>query len=165
MTLDVHINSYRIACCVGEQGARPANISQVADKKSTTENNDNSNNIDTISSAPTLNKHQKARLIKGKKEVIIPSLNVQTLRNFQFHELVASGEVLLNDIGCVQEHRYIHEEVQIKKHDARKHWKVTILSAWKSNVNVSVGRITMSLSPHAYKALSSIEKLRYFLEF
>ena len=48
--------------------------------------------------------------------------------------------------------------MQIKEHDAGKHWKLITLSAWKNNVNASIGGIAMLLSPHAYKALSSIEK-------
>ena len=55
ITLDLHRYPYRIARHAGEQGARPASVSQVADEKSTTENNYNNNNIDITSS--TLNKH------------------------------------------------------------------------------------------------------------
>ena len=58
---------------------------------------------------------------------------------------------------CVQEHYYIHEEVQIKEHGPVKHWTIMTSSAWKINANVSIGRIAMLLSPHAYKALNSIE--------
>ena len=68
MTLDQHGNSYCVACHTGKQGVHPANLSQVADEKSITENNDNNNNIDITPSAPTLNKHQKARKERNSKE-------------------------------------------------------------------------------------------------
>ena len=38
--------SYRIARRLGDQGTRPANVSQVADEKSTNENIDDDKNID-----------------------------------------------------------------------------------------------------------------------
>jgi len=161
MTLHLHRNSNRIARRAGEQGARPANVSQVAVEKSTTElSTKNENNIEDIrSSPPTWNENLRTRLLKGKKEVIISSLNVRTLRNFQLHELVASAEQLLNDVVCIQEHRFVHEDMQTKEHDAGNSWKLITSSAWKNTVNASIGGIAMLMSPHAYKSLSSIESV------
>ena len=111
---------------VGKQGARLANVPQVADEMFTTEQNDENNNINYInntnsmSSTPTMKNDLKTRLLKGKKSVIISSLNARTLRNFQLNELVASADKLLNYVLCVQEHRFIHEDTQIKEHDAGK---------------------------------------------
>ena len=82
MSFDLRRSSYHITRRAGEHRSRLANVSWASDKKSTAENNGNNNNIDITSSASTLTKHQKARLLEGKKEVIIFSLNVQTLRNF-----------------------------------------------------------------------------------
>ena len=111
MTLDLHGNSYCIARHTGKQGVHPVNASQVADKKSITENNDNNNDIDITSSAPTLNKHQKARKEGNSKErksyhLFTECTNTQ---NFQLHKFVATTEELLNDTACVQEQCYIHE--------------------------------------------------------
>ena len=58
---------------------------------------------------------------------------------------------------CAQGHQYIHREVQIKEHDARKHGKRMAFSVWKSNGNASTGGIAMLLNPHTYKALSLIQ--------
>ena len=59
---------------------------------------------------------------------------------------------------CVFKKTPIYEEVQIKEHDAGKQWKHMTLSAWKDNINVSIGGIAMLLSTHAYKAFSLTEK-------
>ena len=101
----------------------------------------------------------KTRLLKGKKSVIIFSLNARTLRNFQLNELVASADKLLDDVVCVQEHRFIHEDTQIKKHDAGKQWKLLTSSAWKNNMDSSIGGLATLLSSHAYKSLNSIESI------
>ena len=100
----------------------------------------------------------KTILLKGKKSVIISSLNARTLRNFQLNELVASADKLLN-VVCVQEHRFIHEDTQIKEHDAGKQWKLLTSSAWKNNMDSSIGGVAMLLSPNAYKSLNSIESI------
>ena len=120
MTHSIPSKSNRLARCAGNQGARPSNVRQVAVEKSTTElSTKNENNIEDIrSSPPTWNESLRTVLLKGKKEVIISSLNVRTLRNFQLHELVASAEQILNDVVCIQEHRFLHEDLQTKEHDA-----------------------------------------------
>ena len=165
MTLDFHKNSYHIARHVGKQGARLANVPQVAVEKFTTEQNDENdninyiNNINSISSTPTMKNDLKTRLLKEKKSVIISSLNARTIRNFQLNELVASADKLLNDVVCVQEHRFIHEDTQIKEHDAGKQWKLLTSSAWKNNMDSSIGGVAMLLNPHAYKSLNSVESI------
>ena len=148
---------------MGKQGARLANVPQVADEKFTTEQNDENDNINYInntnsmSSTSTLKNDLKTRLLKGKKSAINSSLNARTLRNFQLNELVASADKLLNDVVCVQEHRFIHEDTQIKEHDAGKQWKLLTSSDWKNNMDSSIGEVAMLLSPHAYKSFNSIK--------
>ena len=150
---------------MGRQGVHLGNVPQVADEKFTTEQNyenDNINyisNTNSMSSTLTMKNDLKTRLLKGKKSVIISSLNARTLRNFQLNELVASADKLLNDIVCVQEHRFIHEDTLIKEHDARKQWKLLTSSAWKNNMDSSIDRVAMLLSPHVYKSLNSIENI------
>ena len=165
MTLDFHKNSCHIARHVGKQGARYANVPQVADEKFNTEQNDENDNINYINntnsmpSTPTMKNHLKTRLLKGKKSAIISSLNARTLRNFQLNELVASADKLLNDAVCVQEHHFIHEDTQIKEHDAGKQWKLLTSSAWKNNMDSSIGGVAILLSPHPYKFLNSIKSI------
>ena len=151
------------ACHVGKQGERLANVPQVADEKITNEqndendNNNNINNTSSMSSTPTMKNDLKTRLLKEKKSVIISSLNARTLRNFPLNQLVASADKLLNDVVCVQEHRFIHEDTPIKEHDAGNQWKILTLPAWKNNMNSSIGGVAMLLSPHSHKSLNSIE--------
>ena len=73
------------------------------------------------------------------------------------HEQAESADGILNDVVCVREHCYIHEEVQIKEPHAGKHWKLITPSACKNNVNAPIGGIAMLLRPHTYKALNSGE--------
>ena len=49
MTLHLDRNSNRIAHGTDEQGAYPVNVPQISDERSTTENNDNNNNIGVTS--------------------------------------------------------------------------------------------------------------------
>ena len=120
--------SSRIARRADEQGARPANVPQVAVEKLVTEE---------IPEIPVLTPKQgtdqKSRLLKGKKDVFLVTFNVRTLNGVtQTHELVATAELLKHDIICIQEHRFVHEDIPIKEHDVCKGWKLITSSAWKT---------------------------------
>ena len=78
------------------------------DEKLTSVSNDNKD-IDFTPSPPTLNANQKARVPKGKKEVIISFLNVETLKHFELYKLVASNAGLLNYL-CVPKDTNIYTE-------------------------------------------------------
>ena len=52
------------------------------------------------------------RLMKGKKDVLIGTLNFRTLQNQeQNSELIAAAQETDHDIICIQEHRFIHEDL------------------------------------------------------
>ena len=138
-------NSSRIARRAVHQGARPAVTPQAAIEKSATVG---------ITTSNTCN-----RLMKSKMEVRISTFNVQTLRKEEkIPELIASSENTCQDIVCIQEHRYIHEDSPTKEH-AFGTWKLITCSAWKNDVNAAVGGIGMLLSNRAYKALASVEMI------
>ena len=98
-------------------------------------------------------------LMKGTKKVLIGTMNVQTLRRAdKIPELIASSGRSHQDIVCIQEHRFIHEELPTKEH-AFGIWKLITCSAWKNNANASVGGVGILLNPLAYKAAASVERI------
>ena len=114
MSKSLNNQSCRIARRADNQGARPVNVPQVAVEKSDSED------VESPPSTTTKENYKNTRLFKGKKNVIVSSFNVRTLRDTQIHELVASAEMYNNDIICVQEHRFVHEDILIKEHDVGK---------------------------------------------
>ena len=94
--------SSRIARRAVKQGTRPSMTSQVAVEKSATEIKGTTSS--KLSSS-------KATLLKRKKDVRIATFNVQTLQNEgKIPEVIASAKATRQDVICLQEHRYIHEE-------------------------------------------------------
>ena len=142
MTQNSKRNSSRIARRAVKQGARPVVCPQAAVEKLATDG--------TTSNVP---------LMKGTKKVLIGTMNVQTLRRAdKISELIASSGHSHQDIVCIQEHRFIHEELPTKEH-AFGTWKLITCSAWKNNANASVDGVGILLNPLAYKASASIEKI------
>ena len=57
------------------------------------------------------------QLLNANKRFKIGSLNTQTLQKvYKIPELIASAELTRQDIICIQEHRFIHEDTVIKEH-------------------------------------------------
>ena len=138
------IHPSRIARRAVKQGARPMTVSQVTVEKSITENKTTT---------------KQYRLMKGKKYVFIGTLNVQTLRkDRKIYELIASAEDAGQDIICLQEHRFIHEDLTTKEHTFGN-WTVITSSAWKNSTDAAIGGIGMLFSPQTYKALETFEMI------
>ena len=58
------------------------------------------------------------------KNLIVGSLNIQTLQKvWKIPELIASAEVTKQDIICIQENRFILEDILIKEHAIGK-WQL-----------------------------------------
>ena len=77
------------------------------------------------------------QLLNATKRFKIGSLNTQTLQKvYKIPELIASAELTGQDIICIQEHRFIHEDTVIKEHTYDK-WKLLTLSAWKNSINAA----------------------------
>jgi len=128
--------TYRIARRAGKQGARPADLTRDAVEKST-----------TASKTKTL--------LKAKQTINISSFNTRTLTNIsQRGELTAS-----DDIVCVQEHSFFHDDVLLKHHDMGNGWLLITSSAVKNAANASIGGVGLLLSPNAQKCLDNIESI------
>ena len=142
--------SSRIARRAVKQGARPAMTSQVAVEKSATE-------IKTTTSSKLSS--SKATLLKGKKDVRIATFNVQTLqKEGKIPEVIASAEATQQDVICLQEYRYIHEDLTTKEHSFGN-WRLVTCSAWKNQVNAATGGTAMLFNEQAYNALASVEMI------
>ena len=99
------------------------------------------------------------KLLKGKTEIRIGTMNVQTLRKDEkIPELVASSENTSQDVICIQEHRFIHDDSPTKEHNIGS-WRLITCSAWKNNANAGVGGIGILLNAKAYKALVTVEMI------
>ena len=59
---------------------------------------------------------------------------------------------------CVQEHRYYHNELDLKYSYTNNGWTFVLASAWKNSVNTTIGGVRILLSLCVLKALNSIEK-------
>ena len=138
--------SSRIARRAVKQGARPANVTQVAVEKSATE----------VHKSTKSTKEATTPLLKGRNERTLGTLNVQTLnKEGKIHELIACAESTKHEIICLQEHRFIHEDL-VSKEQSHGKWKLITCSAWKNSANASTGGIGMLLSSSAYNALGSV---------
>ena len=142
MTHKKKYQSHRIARRAGKQGARPATLAQIAVEKLATEP-----------------KEKIFRLMKGKRNITISTFNTRTLQNTsKIPELINSAISTNQDIICIQEHRFLHEDTEVKEHNIYD-WKMVTTSAWKNNVNATNGGCGMLLSPLASKALINTEKI------
>ena len=142
MTLTEH-NSYRIARRAGYQGACSAEVSTSASvyEKSAT-------------------KLPNKNLIKCKRNTIISTFNIRTLNKIQqIPELISSAIEHNIDVICLQEHRALHPELDIKIHSKYKGWTLATASAWTNSMNATMGGVGLLLSPTAKKSLISIEKI------
>ena len=59
----------------------------------------------------------------------------------------------------MQEHRFYHNELDVKYHDMFHGWTLVIASAWKNSTNTTIGGTRMLLSHHANSSLSRIERI------
>ena len=128
-----------------EQGERPAIPTQAAIEKYSTEENKKKKNI---------------ILLKASKRIQIGTLNMQN-KTFKIPQLIASAKATGQDIICIQEHRFIHEDITIKEQTYDK-WKLLTLSAWKNSTNAATGGIGMLVSNQAYNTITSIEMVSHY---
>ena len=139
MTQNQNQHSCRIARVADKQGARPAIPSQVAVVKLTTEK---------------INK-----LLKTNQILTIGTMNVQTLqKQGQIYELITSAMTTKQDIICIQEHRYIHDDIPIRE-QRFENWILLICSLWRNSINASNGGIGMLVNQCTYNTISSVEMI------
>ena len=101
------------------------------------------------------------QLLNVTKRFKIGSLNTQTLQKVdKIPEVIVSAELTGKNIICIQEHRFIHEDIVIKEHAYDK-WKLLTLSARKNSINAATGGIGMLVSSQAYKTIASVEMISH----
>ena len=74
-------------------------------------------------------------------------------------ELIAIAVTYQTDIKNIQEHRFYHEDIDLKYHELGNGRTFKSASVLKSTGNSTIGEVGMLLSPHATKSPSSIEKV------
>ena len=74
-------------------------------------------------------------------------------------ELIAMAVTYHVDVINVQEHRFYHEDIDLKYHELGNGLTFISASALKNTGNSTIGGVGMLLSPHNTKSLNSIEKI------
>ena len=98
-------------------------------------------------------------ILRPKKTLNVATLKVRTLAsNSKLHELIADAELHNIDILCIQEHRDLHDDIDIKFNDIGK-WSFVAASATKNSINATVGGVGILLSPKAKASLNSVSKI------
>ena len=80
-------------------------------------------------------------MLKSKKTFKIGTINTQTLQKvWKIPELIAAAEKTRQEVICIQEHRFVHLDVDIKEHTFGK-WKLLTCSAWRNSINAAIGGV------------------------
>ena len=88
------------------------------------------------------------------------TFNLRTLQSIkQMSELISIAVTYHIDVINLQEHRFDHEDIDLKYHELGNGWTFISASALKNTGNSTIGGVGMLLSPHATKSLNSIEKI------
>ena len=113
-----------------------------------------SGRVDVDVAAEVRSKTSK-NLLKPKKNINISTLNVRTLKGFKINELISLAIETKQEIICIQEHRYVHPDTDIKHHPQPNGWLFITSSAWLNSNNCPVGGVGLLLSPNACKSLNN----------
>lgn len=95
-------------------------------------------------------------LLRPKKVSRFSTLNVRTLKGLKINELISLAEETNQEVVCIQEHRFIHPNNEIKYDYHPKGWLFVSSSAWTSSNNCSIGGVGFLFSPRASKSINSI---------
>ena len=74
-------------------------------------------------------------------------------------ELIAIAVTYHIDVINVQEHRFYHEDIDLKYHELGNGWTFISASALKNMGNSTIGGVGKLLGPHTTKSLNSFEKI------
>ena len=98
-------------------------------------------------------------MLKSKKTFKIGTINTQTLQKvWKIPELIATAEKTGQEVICIQEHRFVHLDVDIKEHTFGK-WKLLTCSAWRNSINAAIGGVGILINLRAYNAIKSIDMI------
>ena len=99
------------------------------------------------------------KLLKTNQILTIGTMNVQKLQKLgKMYELITSAETTKQDIICIQDHRYIHDETPIRE-QRFENWIILTCSAWRNSINASNGGIGMLVNQSTYNTISGIEMI------
>ena len=74
-------------------------------------------------------------------------------------EVIATAVTYHIDVIKVQEHRFYHEDIDLKYHELGNRWTFISASALKNTGNTTIGGVGMLLSLHVTTSLKSIERI------
>ncbi len=101
------------------------------------------------------------KLLRCRKTLNFSTFNTRTLNSTQaLNEIQFLAEKYEQEIICVQEHRFVHDE-DIKFQHMDNTWLLITSSATRNSMGVAVGGVGFLLSPHASKCLQHVEKISY----
>ena len=114
----------------------------------------------TVLAPEFVTERNRRQLLKCKRTINLSTFNVRTLQSIkQMSELIAIAVTYHIDVINVQEHRFYHEDIDLKYHELGNGQIFISASALKNIGNSTIGRVGMLLSPLATKSLNSIEKI------
>ena len=91
----------------------------------------------------------RRQLLKCKRTINLSTFNVRTLQSIkQMSELIAIAVTYHIDVINVQEHRFYHEDIDLKYHELGNGWTFISASGLKNTGNSKIGGVGMLLSSH-----------------
>ena len=104
--------------------------------------------------APVFDKfteRNRRQLLKCKRTINLSTFNVRTLQSIkQMSELFAIAVTYHIDVVNVQEHRFYHEDIDLKYHELGNGWTFISASAFKNTGNSTIGGVGMLLNSIYY---------------
>ena len=144
-------NSYHIDRYVGQQGSRAgmpglAPSLQIAISLLQKETEDNYLNAEIC--------------LHSRRTINLSTFKVRTLQSIkEMSELISIAVTYHIAVINVQEHRFYHEDIDLKYHELGNGWAFISASDLKNTGNSKIVGVGMVLSPYATKSLNSIEKI------
>ena len=104
--------------------------------------------------APVFDKfteRNRRQLLKCKRTINLSTFNVRTLLSIkQMSELFAIAVTYHIDVVNVQEHRFYHEDIDLKYHELGNGWTFISASTFKNTGNSTIGGVGMLLNSIYY---------------
>ena len=144
-------NSYHIDLYVGQQGSR-AGMPGLAPSLQI---------VISLLRKETEDYYLNAEIcLHSRRTINLSTFKVRTLQSIkQISELISIAVTYHIDVINVQEHRFYHEDTDLKYHELGNGWPFISASDLKNTGNSTIVGVGMVLSPYATKSLNSIEKI------
>ena len=105
---------------------------------------------------------KSTQFMKCKKDVNIATFNARTLNSAsKTGELVdqASLHNIHVAVTALQEHRMVHDDMEVKFQNLTKGWQLITSFATRNSINAAVGGVGFLLNPRASRSLSNVQKI------